>query len=245
MRNVLRSLFSGARPDTQGDRLDSLMAADNPPAALEPLLRALAADPRPEELGGLQESLAHYRDAFPMSAPTVRKTWRTAMLSPQFGIKLGAAVAGLTLALGGTAFAAYTGSLPSGAQNVAHMVIGAPAAPATGLPTHRPTSTGTRSESAVSATPVGPDASGPAAFGLCTAWTQHQSNGASTNGSADDSVAFKNLAAAAGGAGKVAAYCATILRPSGTSSHPTGRPTSVPSASHPMGRPTSLPMPTR
>jgi hypothetical protein len=172
------------------------------------------------------------------------------MLSP-----LGASIAGLALALGGTAAAAYTGALPTPAQDFAHTVIGAPAA----TPTQLPRSTGAPSESASSkGTSVGPDASGPAAFGLCTAWTQHQSKGASTNGKADDAVAFKNLATAAGGADKIAAYCATILQspsPSlpgapitqpttASTSHPTGKPSSLPtkaSTNHPTGRPTTLP----
>jgi hypothetical protein len=50
----------------------------------------------------------------------------------------------------------------------------------------------------------GPDATGPAAFGLCTAWAAHQRNGAEPTGS----VAFQNLATAAGGETGVAAFCA-------------------------------------
>ena len=184
------------------------------------------------------------------------------MLSP-----IGASIAGLALALGGTAAAAYNGALPAPAQNFAHTVIGAPAATATQLRTNTGTHAGDPSSAG---TPVGPDASGSAAFGLCTAWTQHQTNGASTNGNADDAVAFKNLAAAAGGADKVAAYCATILKsPSPTNpgaptteraqtstgkpdsmptqastNHTTGKPDSMPtqaSTNHPTGKPTTLP----
>jgi len=221
------------------------MSSDSPPPAVQPLLRAIAADPRPHELGGFQEPLGHYRAAFPTSRPSVRKNWRTAMLSP-----LGASIAGIALALGGTTAAAYTGSLPTTAQSLAHTVIGAPAAHPAGTPTQHPSAKGT---------PVGPDATGPAAFGLCTAWTQHQANGASTNGNADNSVAFKNLATAAGGADKIAAYCVTILqsarpgdaagKPSteptqATTGHPSGKPSSLPtqaSTSHPNGKPSTLP----
>ena len=250
MRNVLRSLFPGGRPRVQDDHLDAFMADDAPPAAVQPLLRALAADPHSDELSGLSEALGHYRDAFPVPSTAARTTWRTRMLSPHFGVKVGTAVAGLTLALGGTAFAAYSGSLPSAAQNLAHRVIGAPAAPPTSVPPQHPSATSSESEDAASATesaraaasgsatPVGPDASGPAAFGLCTAWTAHQSNGASVN--AEDSVAFKNLATAAGGSDKIAAYCATVMQPS-SSSRPEGRPSNLSTVSHPTGRPSTLP----
>jgi hypothetical protein len=241
MRFALRSLFPGQRPRTEDTHADSLMASDAPPPAVQPLLRAIAADPRPHELGGFQEPLAHYRAAFPTSRPSVRRTWRTAMLSP-----LGASIAGIALALGGTAAAAYTGSLPTPAQNLAHTVIGAPAAHPAETTTGHPSSTEDRSSTgspSAKGTPVGPDASGPDAFGLCTAWTQHQVNGASTNGKADDSVAFKNLATAAGGADKIAAYCATILQPGNTNS-PGGKPSALPtqaSTDHPTGKPSTLP----
>ena len=172
------------------------------------------------------------------------------MLSP-----IGASIAGLALALGGTAAAAYNGALPAPAQNLAHTVIGAPAATATHLRTATATRTGDPNPTS---TPVGPDASGPAMFGLCTAWTQHQTNGASTNTNTDDAVAFKNLAAAAGGADKIAAYCATILhspnptnpgapateRAQTSTNHTTGKPDSMPtqaSTNHPTDKPTTQP----
>jgi hypothetical protein len=90
---------------------------------------------------------------------------------------------------------------------------------------------------------VGPDATGPDAYGLCTAWTQHQSTGTSTSGKADDSVAFKNLAAAAGGSDKVAAYCATILQQRSTS-HPSDKASALPTQAatdHPAGKLSTLP----
>ena len=84
-------------------------------------------------------------------------------------------------------------------------------------------------------TAVGPDGAGPAAFGLCTAWTHVQANGQV----AEKSVAFRNLATAAGGAGKIAAYCATVPHPGATeagkpATHPTGKP-----SSHPAGKPST------
>lgn len=267
MRYLRRIPSPGVGPRTEDTHVGSAMAGDGPPAAVQPLLRAIAGDPRPHELSGFQEPLAAYRAAFPVSRPFVGRTWRTRMLSP-----LGASIAGLALALGGTAAAAYTGALPTAAQNFAHTVIGAPAAHP--VATTSPSATDAVSSEAPSPTvtsptvttapstgakpPVGPDAGGSAMFGLCTAWTAHHANGETTNGTADDAVAFKNLAAAAGGADKIAAYCATILQTpspavgpgqptehqaSQATSHPTGKPSSPPTqanTNHPGGKPSPV-----
>ncbi len=242
MRFVLRSLFRGERPRTEDVHPDTLMSIDSPPPAVEPLLRAIAADPRQHELAGFQEPLSHYRAAFPTSRPSVRKTWRTVMLSP-----IGAVVAGFALTLGGTAAAAYTGSLPTPAQNFAHNVIGAPAAHPTGTPTQDRSqdrdamatrtqdrdATATRTQDRdATGTPVGPNATGTDAAGLCTAWTLHQATGASTT--ADESIAFKNLATAAGGTDKIATYCVTIMH-QGDTKQPTAQPTQAPT-SHPTDK---------
>ena len=235
MRNVMRSLFPGDRPDQQDVHLDSLMAGDDPSPAVEPLLRALAAEPRQHELGGFEEPLARYRTTFPTSRPSARRTWRPSMLASLLGAKLGAIVAGVAVGLSGTAVAAYTGALPTGAQNLAHTTIGAPAATPSAAPKPKPKPKATGK-------PVGPDAKGPAAHGLCNAWTQHQKNGAKPT----KSVAFRNLATAAGGEGKIAAYCAKVPKP-GNSNHPTGKPTAK-STGKPSGKgtgkPASLPTPT-
>ncbi len=172
------------------------------------------------------------------------------MLSP-----IGATIAGLALALGGTTAAAFTGALPTPAQNFAHTVIGAPAVHTAATTSPSPKD----SASSKTPSPVGPDASGPAMFGLCTAWTAHQTNGETANGKADNAVAFQNLAAAAGGADKIAAYCATIQKApspavvpgkptaqqtSQATSHPTGKPSSLPTqanTNHPTGKPTTQP----
>jgi hypothetical protein len=61
------------------------------------------------------------------------------------------------------AAAAYTGTLPAPAQQFAHSVIGAPSP----QPGHRP---GTQQVTPARTGAVGPDATGPAAFGLCTAY---------------------------------------------------------------------------
>jgi hypothetical protein len=53
--------------------------------------------------------------------------------------------------------------------------------------------------------PVGPDATGPAAHGLCTAYS-HRGHGRSFG----HSIAMRNLARAAGGADRIQAYCSSV-----------------------------------
>ena len=152
------------------------------------------------------------------------------------------------MSLSGVAAAAYTGSLPSGLQDLAHHTIGAPAS-------HHGSAPGT--QPSPGATPVGPDATGSAAYGLCTAWK-------AADGHPDThAVAYRNLAAAAGGASRIAAYCANVPRPSASpesSEHATGAPATTPSVppssvpptetatatpgATPSARPTDLPSPT-
>ena len=61
---------------------------------------------------------------------------------------------------------------------------------------------------------MGPDATGPAAFGLCRAWANHEKHDDGTK-RAQGSVAMRNLAEAAGGESRVEDYCATVPHPSG------------------------------
>ena len=156
-------------------------------------------------------------------------------------------VAGVAVLAAATGAAAYTGSLPGPIQRAAHSTIGAPTADATDEPTDDPTDeptgtpTGTPTDSPTGTSTthgVGPDATGPAAFGLCNAWTH--------GGLATTSVAYRNLATAAGGADGIQAYCATIVKPGGGSTDDSGSPTSHPGhgspTSHPgHGSPTSHP----
>lgn len=152
------------------------------------------------------------------------------MLSTLLGAKLGAALAAGAVSFGGVAAAAYTGVLPAGLQDFAHTTVGAPAANHGKSADHKPAGSTTKSA-------VGPDATGKAAFGLCTAWEHVQANGKA----AEKSVAFRNLATAAGGTTKIAAYCAKVPHPGASktakpSTHPTGKP-----STHPTGKPTPLP----
>jgi hypothetical protein len=151
-----------------------------------------------------------------------------------------AVVAIAAFGIGGVATAAYAGKLPSSAQHFAHDTIGAPAA-------HRSHHNG--SDAGRPGTPVGPNAAGHAAYGLCTAYAHASEH----RKAARKSVAFRNLVKAAGGAGEVAAYCAAVPHPGASQSpssdragkptshrnHPPGKPSSLPN--HPTGKPSSLP----
>ena len=168
--------------------------------------------------------------------------------------KAAAAAAVAATALGGVAAAAYTGTLPAPAQQFAHGMIGAPSPqpshrPGTPQPSHRP---GTPQATPARTDAVGPEATGPAAFGLCTAYAHAKAHGTASQ----KAVAFRNLAAAAGGAANIAAYCTAVPHPGSPqpgqsasapthpaghpSSHPTGKPSSHP-APHQGGRPSSAP----
>ena len=127
-------------------------------------------------------------------------------------IAIGALALG-TLAAGGTAVAAYTGTLPAPLQQSAHTLIGAPAATGTESDTATPDPTKTPNPTA---TPVGPDATGPAAFGLCTAYTHGGLNSSST--------AYKSLVVAASGSADIKTYCATIVKPGSASAKSTDAP---------------------
>ncbi|WP_404386480.1 hypothetical protein LL946_07880 [Knoellia locipacati] len=108
--------------------------------------------------------------------------------------RFGAALAGVAIAL-------------AAATVVAHSATRATErAPSSSAPADVPSPTASRS-------PVGPDATGPAAFGLCRAWANHAKHDDGKERAAG-SVAMRNLAEAAGGESKVEAYCATVPHPS-------------------------------
>ena len=203
------------------------------------LLTALRAAPvDPVERPGQARALDAYRETFARSHLSPQRRRRPAMLSTLLGAKLGAALAAGAVSFGGVAAAAYTGSLPAGLQDLANTTVGAPAANHGKSADHKPAD-GTKKNG------VGPDAKGEAAFGLCNAWTHHQAHGKAAN----NSVAFRNLATAAGGETKIAAYCAKIPHPTGTDTdepkdHPTDEPKDHPTgkpSTHPTGKPTPLP----
>jgi hypothetical protein len=152
------------------------------------------------------------------------------MFSTLVGAKLGATIAGLAVGLGGAAAVVYVSANVAGTPDTHSTAAVTPTqAASSGASTH---ATGTPTPSG---TPVGPDATGPAAYGLCTAW-----EAVAGNGKAMDSVAFTNLAMAAGGEDKIAGWCATVTAPGRSGDHATGHPTGKPSTA-PTGKPESAP----
>ena len=174
------------------------------------------------------------------------------MFSTLLGAKLGAALAAGAVSFGAVGAAAYTGVLPPTLQDMAHASIGAPAADQgetadatkdaadatkdAADATKEAADATKDAADATKATAVGPDATGPAAFGLCTAWAHVQNHGKV----ADRSVAFRNLATAAGGNG-IAAYCATVPHPGASAADKAATHPSVKSATHPTGKPATHP----
>jgi len=135
------------------------------------------------------------------------------------GTKVAIAAISLAALGGGTAVAAAAGVLPTPAQEFAHQ-FGAPE------PTATESDSPESPDPSSSATP-GPDATGPAAFGLCTAFT---AGGLSTH-----SIAYGALLAASPD-GDIAGYCSTVLSaaPGHSGDHASNRHTPAP---HPTGAP--------
>jgi hypothetical protein len=123
-----------------------------------------------------------------------------------------AAATAVSLVLGGTAAAAATNSLPSGAQSavsraLSHVDVHVPD-PAGHGTTHVSSTHGSDRTSA-----FGPDATGRAQHGLCTAWAAHDAHD-TTPGHSGNATAFANLRHAAHDRGMtVAEYCAPVLEP--------------------------------
>src|SRR5580704_4467344 len=136
--------------------------------------------------------------------PSRPRSRRRRLMAPPLGARFAAAAGAAAIAvLGGGVAAAYTGSLPGALQKIAHEAIAAP---------------GVREDSAAptlqgSGHPAGPSVTGAAAYGLCNAYQHADASQRST--------AFRHLVNAAGGADRVAAYCASVRHPGATS--PPGR----------------------
>lgn len=197
MTSAIWRLLAWWRPRREGDGTDLAL----PPDASDPvaqLCQSLTAEARPHELTGLAEPLALFRatvasTSAPTPSPTMR---RIPVLSSLMSARAGAAVAGIAIGLGGTAVVAYSATRP---------------------PTTAPASTETPSAkpspgAKPSDRPVGPDATGPAASGLCRAWSNHQKHDDGVE-RAEGSVAMRNLATAAGGEAKIEAFCAKVDHP--------------------------------
>jgi hypothetical protein len=263
--------FPHRGPSLSGEVVDQLLAEDavstDASADVTPLadlIAALRAPGQPSELSG--ESAAVSAFSLAMSAGAQHETRRRKVLGPLLGAKIALAAVIGSLAMGGVAAAAYSGSLPEGIQDFAHDTIGAPHSQGqvaqeaddqgeddASEPADEPTdaeNSASESPDGTKSTPVGPDATGPAAFGLCTAFAHSKSH----EGANQHSVAYRSLLSAATDAGQtVEEYCATIphpgSQPSATATPSGGaEPTGVPSvrasakhSSHHTGKPASHP----
>ena len=239
-------------PELPDGALDALLTGDlvtdEACAGLQPaaaLLAALNAAPQDGELAGHARVLAEFRHRGGRPVHARRSAHRRRRLLTSLTAKVAVAAATAAAVLGGVAAAAYTGTLPAPAQQFAHSVIGAPSP----HPSHRP---GTPQATPARTDAVGPDATGPAGSGLCTAYAHAKAHGTASQ----KAMAFRNLAAVAGGAAKIAAYCTAVPHPGSSqssqpasalthpaghaASHPTGKPSSHPTP-HPAGRPSSAP----
>jgi hypothetical protein len=225
-------------PGLPDGTLDALLTGDlltdEAFAGLQPataLLAALNAAPEEGELTGHARALAEFRHRGGMPARSrLSGHRRPRLITSLLTAKAAAAAAVAVVALGGAATAAaYTGALPAPAQRLAHNAIGAPSP----KPSHGPAT-----PQATPARPAAasPDATSPAVLGLCTAYAHAKAHGTAPQ----KAVAFRNLARAAGGSAKIAAYCAAMPQSGSTQapapSHPSGQPTP-----HPTGKPSSLP----
>jgi hypothetical protein len=209
-------------------------------ARVAELLAAAAAPPSAEELAG--EAAAVARFAAAAHSRPVRllhlNPRRSRVLTKLLTVKAAAVALGM-LAAGGVA-AAATGTLPAPAQQVAHTVLGRAGVPAAGASTTTASSASTATTpttTAAGAHAGGPDAAGPAAQGLCRAWAAGQGG---QQGKKLDAVAFAALARAAGGSGKVAAYCATATSASGTAPSSSAAPSTTRGSGR-GGPPSSVP----
>lgn len=168
----------------------------------------LTAPAGPHELSGLAEPIALFGATIAptgTTTPTISPpSRRIPVLSSLISVRTGAAAAGIAIGLGGTAVVAYSATRPPTAPPAVIPVSGSTSSSAT----QDTPGTGEKEADRV----VGPDANGPAGFGLCHAWANHHKHDDGAEG-AEGSVAMRNLVAAAGGEDKVDDFCAAITRP--------------------------------
>ncbi|WP_173158089.1 hypothetical protein [Phytohabitans suffuscus] len=202
------------------DQAERLLATGHDPAhpELDRLLAAATAPPRPHELAGLDAALAAFEEAGRTRRPApARQRWR--VLRP-----LAAAAATAAVLVGGVAVAAEIGYLPGTDRPAAHEQLGSRAAPpSTAESGHGTASAPAGTVEPTHSLPVTPG--GTAIERLCRGWDDRRHKGRPMK--PDD---LRELAAAAGGEDRIAAFCAPRLRPPGNGQAP---PNSPPSATHP------------
>jgi hypothetical protein len=219
MRRLLRYRDRLGLDDDTAERLltGRLAPADAPPGygQVAAVLAAVSAPPDTEELAGQTAARALFAAATRSRPVDIRLSpRRTQVITKLLTAKAAAAVLGV-LMTGGVA-AAATGNLPAPAQQAAHALLGGAGVPAPAAAT-----------ATTQAHAVGPDAAGPAARGLCRAWSAGQGG---QHGNKLDAPAFAALAKAAGGSDQVAAYCAkvTASTPGGSGQGQGSPPSSLP-----------------
>jgi hypothetical protein len=201
------ALDEGTAERLLAGRLDP---ADAPPAyrRAAKVLAAAAAPPHPQELAGEAWAVAQLA-AVAGSTPHRAVRRRPTVLAKVLSVKVATAAAIATLFLASVAGAA-TGTLPPLAQRVAHRMLGSAGVPSPDdhatpqAPTGHATSSPTIPQGTTADGATGPNATGSAKDGLCRAWQAGQGD---QRGGKMDATAFQALAAAAGGAEKIPAYC--------------------------------------
>jgi hypothetical protein len=166
-----------------------------------------------------------------------RRSTMRAALATKWAV-VGLAASSLTL---GTAAAAYTGVLPGPLQAAADQVVGTPAVDHVGDEDGGPPPPEDPPTSVRESAGTGPDATGEAAFGLCTAYAE--------GGLDATSDAYRALETAAGGADAIDTYCADIDRPGPPAGVPASPdqdgsrsiPPAAPAAEAPVGPPADRP----
>ncbi|HEV7205734.1 MAG TPA: hypothetical protein VGN18_14080 [Jatrophihabitans sp.] len=231
--DILAALVSGT-PLPSDAPVEARLVAD--------LFTALAGPPSAGETAGLEaarlafraEHPGAYRPAGYGAAPhRVARPGARRRPSPSRGggRLVAASILGL-LGLGGVTGAAFAGVLPDALQTVAHRLLGVPAPGSTGHGAnhssgHRPS--GSTAPGGGSTHTTGPDATGPTAYGLCTAYDRSRTGTAGPRAAYAHSRGYSALVAAAGGEAQVATYCAAVLHPSA----------GAPGATHPAGKPSA------
>jgi hypothetical protein len=217
MRRLLASLRH-LPPAVDQDTADRLLTgrldpADAPPGydAVARLLGAATAPASPDELAGERAVVAEFV-AMAGSRPATRTARRSGKPSKLLRVKAATAIVAAALSIGGVAAAATTG------------LLGKPARP---VAPQAPSSSGVGPAGHVPGGAAGTGLDRARRRGLCRAWQADQGNRA---GLREDSAAFRALAAAAGGADKVPAYC-KATKASGSAGK--GRQQSAPPTSSP------------
>ena len=238
--DLLTDMAFLSSPDHSEQLISGRIAPDDLPddsARVARLLTALRS-PTASDGAGEQEAVATIVAAI-AAAPISLETSRRRRMLPQLLTAKAAAAAAVVL-LAGTGAAAATGSLPDVAQS---RVADALAKVDVSIPKPSGDHAGPGSQNGTQpgdhGSALGPDATGPAMKGLCTAWAA-RSKGDDNRGNSGDSVAFANLRHRAHDAGVlVKEYCHDVLSagPGSDAADHSQRPTDAGSAGADHGRP--------